>query len=171
MRLLVIRHAVAEDRETFALSGRDDGERPLTEGGREKMDRAVRGLRTVVPRIDLLASSPYTRALETARIVAAGYEIRADEIQVMRALTPDAPLQQFASWLARVEAARVVAVVGHEPHLGQLVTWLMTGLPESRVELKKGGAGLLEFEGQPGPGVGVLRWLLTAGQLRVAGSG
>jgi hypothetical protein len=42
----------------------------------------------------------------------------------------------------------------------------MSGLPESRVELKKGGAALLEFEGQPGAGLGVLRWLMTAGQLR-----
>jgi outer membrane receptor for ferric coprogen and ferric-rhodotorulic acid len=42
----------------------------------------------------------------------------------------------------------------------------MSGVRESRVEMKKGGAGLLEFQGQPGAGVAVLRWLMTSGQLR-----
>ncbi|MFN2564134.1 MAG: phosphohistidine phosphatase SixA [Gemmatimonadaceae bacterium] len=166
MQLLVIRHAIAEDREAFAPSGRDDSERPLTAEGREKMEQAVDGLRRLVPRIDLLAASPYTRAMQTAQIVAAAYGVSAANIKGIDALVPEAPLQRFVSWVERRAATKVVAIVGHEPHLGQLVTWLMSGLPESRIELKKGGAGLLEFEGQPGPGVGVMRWLVTAGQLR-----
>jgi phosphohistidine phosphatase len=166
MQLLVVRHAIAEDREAFASSSRDDSERPLTAEGREKMRRTVAGLRCVVPTIDLLASSPYTRAMQTAEIVADGYGIDGDEIAVVDALVPDAPLQRFVSWIQRRSAVKVAAVVGHEPHLGQLVTWLLSGLRESRVEMKKGGACLIEFEGQPGPGVGVLLWLMTPGQLR-----
>lgn len=168
MQLLVIRHAIAEDRDTFGSSGRDDSERPLTAAGRDKMRCAAAGLRRVVPKIDLLASSPYVRAMQTAEIVAAAYGI--DDIKQVDALVPDAPLQQFLTWAQRKSTADVVAIVGHEPHLGELVTWLLSGLPESRVEMKKGGAGLLEFAGQPGAGLGVLRWLMTAGQLRdVAG--
>ncbi|HEV3484765.1 MAG TPA: histidine phosphatase family protein [Vicinamibacterales bacterium] len=166
MQLLVIRHAIAEDRDAFAGSGRDDSERPLTGEGREKMGRAVSGLRRLVPAIDILASSPYARAMETAQIVAAGYGLVDKDIVAVDALTPDAPLQRFVSWIQRRSKTRVATIVGHEPHLGVLVTWLMTGLPESRVELKKGGACLLEFNGQPGPGIGVMRWLMTSGQLR-----
>jgi len=166
MQLLVIRHAIAEEREVFAQSGRDDSERPLTEAGREKMRRGVEGLRRLVSRIDLLASSPYARAMQTAELVAAGYGREADPIRRVESLIPDGPLERFQSWLQRQSRAQVVAIVGHEPQLSQLVTWLMTGLREPRVELKKGGACLLEFDGQPGPGVGVMRWLVTGAQLR-----
>jgi phosphohistidine phosphatase len=89
-----------------------------------------------------------------------------DGIKRVDALVPEAPLQQFLVWLQRKASVDVVAIVGHEPHLGELVTWLMSGLAESRVEMKKGGAALLEFAGQPGAGLGVLQWLMTAGQLR-----
>jgi phosphohistidine phosphatase len=164
MQLLVIRHAIAEDRDVFASSGRDDSERPLTAAGRDKMRRAATGLRRVVPTIDLLASSPYVRAMQTAELVAEAYGI--DGIKTVDALVPDAPLQRFLTWVQRKATVDVVAIVGHEPHLGELVTWLMSGLPESRVEMKKGGAGLLAFAGQPGAGLGVLKWLMTARQLR-----
>jgi phosphohistidine phosphatase len=166
MQLLVIRHASAEDREAFASSGRSDSERPLTDDGREKMRSVVSGLRAVVPRIDLLASSPYARAMQTAEMVAGGFGLSRDSITVVDALTPDAPLQWLVSWLQRQAKPGVIAIVGHEPRLGDLVTWLMSGLSESRVAMKKGGACLLEFDGQPGPGIGVLRWLMTGRQLR-----
>ena len=169
MQLLVIRHAIAEERDEFATTGRDDAERPLTDEGRAKMRRAVEGLRCLVPKLDLLAASPYTRAAQTAEIVGQGYDVGGDLIKTVESLVPDAPLERFQSWLQRQSQTRVLAIVGHEPHLGQLVTWLMTGLRESRVELKKGGACLLDFDGQPGPGVGVLRWLMTNGQLRDLG--
>ncbi len=166
MQLLVIRHAIAEDRDEFAASGRDDRERPLTDEGREKMRRGAEALRRLVPKLDLLASSPYTRACETAELVAAAYDRRPNEIKLVESLTPESPLERFQSWVQRQSKAGVIAIVGHEPQLGLLVTWLMSGLRESRVELRKGGACLLDFDGQPGPGVGVMRWLLTAGQLR-----
>lgn len=167
MKLLVIRHAIAEDRDAFASTGRDDSERPLTSVGRNKMRRVVAGLRREVPAIDLLAASPYTRAMQTAELVAVAYGI--DEIKKVDALVPDTPPEQFLIWVQRRSTARTVAIVGHEPHLGELVSWLMSGLSEARVEMKKGGACLIEFEGQPGAGIGVLRWLMTPGQLRDLG--
>jgi phosphohistidine phosphatase len=167
MQLLVIRHAIAEDREVFASSGHDDSERPLTDAGRKKMERVAAGLQTIVPAIDVLSSSPYTRAMQTAQVVAEAYGIA--KIETAGALVPDAEVRRFLPWIERRRQAKVVAVVGHEPHLSELVTWLLSGLAESRVALKKGGACLIEFEGQPGAGVGVLQWLMTAGQLRDLG--
>jgi phosphohistidine phosphatase len=167
MQLLFIRHAIAQERDEFAATGRDDSERPLTAEGRDKLRRGLAGLRRMVPRIDLLASSPFTRARETAELVGEAYGI--DEIKTVDALVPDGALQDVQSWLQRRSSAKVVAIVGHEPQLGELVTWLMSGLREGRVEMKKAGAALIEFDGQPGPGAGVLQWLLTAGQLRALG--
>ncbi len=167
MQLLVIRHGIAEDRDTFAASGRDDSERPLTSEGREKMRRGAAGLRRVVARIDVLASSPYARAMQTARVVASAYGL--GDVEALGALVPDAALYELPPWLEPLRDAQVVALVGHEPHLSALVTWLIWGRGASRVELKKGGAALVAFEARPTAGRGVLRWLLTPRQLRDLG--
>src|SRR5882724_2462532 len=66
VRLLVVRHAIAEDPAVFAATGRSDAERPLTEKGRRRMRRVARGLKKLVPAIDGLATSPLVRAVETA---------------------------------------------------------------------------------------------------------
>ena len=63
MDLLVIRHAIAEDREVFAGTGKDDSLRPLTDRGRERMQEGARGLVRLVDRLDVLATSPLTRAI------------------------------------------------------------------------------------------------------------
>lgn len=164
MQLIVIRHGIAEEQERFAATGKPDDLRPLTDEGRRKMTRGAAGLRAIAPRVDSIAASPLVRAQETARIVAAGYGLAA--VETSNALRPDTAFTLFVSWLAAQSEDRVVAVVGHEPHLGALVTWLMTGLEESRVAFKKGGACLLEFEERPRRGGGRLLWALTPGQLR-----
>ena len=168
MNLLVIRHTIAEDKEAFAKTGRNDDLRPLTDAGRSKMRRGAQGLRAVVGRAAILASSPLVRARETAEIVAPTLGIA--RVEIVEALRPDRSYDEMVKWLRSRDAPndddRIVAVVGHEPHLSGLVTWLMTGSDESRLELKKGGACLLRFDGDPGKARGTLRWLLTPAQLR-----
>src|SRR2546429_8832517 len=73
MRLLVVRHAIAEDREAFARSHKDDADRPLTSEGRRKMERAALGLKELLPELDVVAASPYKRAVDTAEIIAGAY--------------------------------------------------------------------------------------------------
>jgi phosphohistidine phosphatase len=163
MYLLVIRHAAAMDKEEFARTGRSDDERPLTPAGKKEMARVARGLRTLVPKLDALAPSPLVRARETAAIVARTYRMKVGA--ATRSLEPDASPTSFARWLAYCKAD-TVAVVGHEPHLGALVTWLLAGVNEQRVELKKGGACLLRFDGKPRRAGARMEWLLTPAHLR-----
>lgn len=165
MQLLVIRHAIAEEREEFAASGKDDAERPLTRIGRRRMRRNARGLRRIVPAINKIASSPYTRALETARILVDELGID-EEIGIVDALTPDHMSEALLPFLSSLPPDANVAIVGHEPHLGRLVTWLMTGSSESHVMFKKGGACLLDLGVRPAHGSAIMHWLLTPGQLR-----
>ena len=73
MKLLLLRHAIAEEQADFARTGKDDRLRPLTEEGRKKMKQNAKGLREIVPDIDLLATSPLTRAAQTAAIVDSVY--------------------------------------------------------------------------------------------------
>lgn len=171
MNLLVIRHAIAEDKEAFAAFGRSDDQRPLTESGREKMRRGAEGLHAVSPRIAVLASSPLVRARETAEIVAPVFKV--PRVEIVEALRPERKFDDLVAWLRRrvpnddESGDLTVAIVGHEPHLSGLVTWLMTGSDESRVELKKGAACMLRFERAPGKAEATLRWALAPAQLRV----
>jgi phosphohistidine phosphatase len=162
--LLVVRHGIAEDREVFGRAEKDDDLRPLTEEGRKKMARGAQGLRTLVPALDFISSSPLVRAQQTAEIVAKAYGISVGETTSV--LEPEARLAQFIKWLDPHEDREVVAVVGHEPHLSALVTWLMSGVDDSRLVLKKGGACLLEFTGRPHRAGAVLHWLHTPATLR-----
>ena len=164
MQLLIVRHGIAEDKADFAKTGKSDDLRPLTAEGKDSMERIAAGLRTIVPRISVLATSPLVRARETAEILARAYEI---EIEAMTdALLPNAAFEQFIDWIGNRGKREVVAVVGHEPHLTGLATWLMCGTSECHIELKKGGACLLTFRVAPTPGSGTLDWLMYPKHLR-----
>jgi phosphohistidine phosphatase len=167
MQLIVIRHAIAEERDIFAATGKDDGERPLTDFGRRRMTRNAEGLRRVAPHLDLIAASPLVRAQQTARIVAESYRVR--QVETVEAMLPDRHPRELLTWLARQSADATIAVVGHEPHVGMLVAWSVAGVAEATVAFKKGGTALLEFTRKPAAGKGVLHWLLTPAQLRALG--
>lgn len=164
MQLLLIRHAIAEDRDAFALTGTSDAERPLTEFGRRRMQKNARGLRSLVPKIDILATSPMVRARETAEIVRAA--CGAGSLAVTDELLPDRHPREFETWLGSTPDDAVVAAVGHEPQLSRLVHWLLAGQAESHVVLKKGGACLLDFNGAAAAGEGALIWMVTPWLLR-----
>jgi phosphohistidine phosphatase len=164
MQLLVIRHAIAEDREEFAASGDSDDARPLTRKGEKRMKQVARGLHEEVESIDRLATSPLKRAVQTAAIVADEYDL--GEPEVTDTLVPDASHDDFVRWAGSLGDIDTLAVVGHEPHLSSLVGWLVGGGNGSRIDLKKGGCCLIEFESAPKEGAGTLMWLLTPGQAR-----
>ena len=164
MQILIIRHATAEERSAFAATGKSDDQRPLTDEGRRKMAEAAEGLHALVPHLDVIAASPLNRAQQTAAIIAKKYRIT--HIETTAALTPDAQPASFAKWARACGNDDVVAAVGHEPHLGMLVTWLLSGRADSHVVLKKGGACLVECDGAPGPATARLHWLHTSAMLR-----
>lgn len=163
MKLLVIRHAIAQEREDFSRTGKDDHLRPLTNEGRKKMKQSARGLRRLVPEIDLLATSPLTRAAQTGAILDSVYG-GLDEVEVEE-LAPDAAAVDFLRWLRR-QKAESVAVVGHEPSLSLIVSWLLTGNERRIFAFRKGGACLLELPDELGAGTATLLWALTPAQLR-----
>jgi phosphohistidine phosphatase len=167
VRLLVVRHAIAEDREAFARSHKDDAARPLTADGRRKMQRAAAGLRELVPELDVLAASPYKRALDTAEIIADAYG--GLKVERVPELAPGAGVDRVVGWLAGRHARGSLGVVGHEPDLGQLVCALLASATGPFLELRKGAACLLEFPGAVGRGAAVLDWFLGPKHLRRIG--
>lgn len=163
MRLVLLRHAIAEEREDFARTGRDDSLRPLTDEGRKRMKQGARGLKRLVPDIDLLVTSPYTRAAQTAAVVDSVYGgLKEEEIDQ---LTPEAEPADFLRWL-RKRSEETVAVVGHEPSISLILSFLLTGSERRIFAFRKGGACLVDFPDEVGAGTATLLWALTPGQLR-----
>jgi len=59
-----------------------------------------------------------------------------------------------------------LAVIGHEPDLGMLLSTLLAGPGSDFVALKKGGVARVHLEPPVESGSGTLRWLLTPRLLR-----
>jgi len=166
VKVLIIRHGPAGDSSAWEAEGRDDRLRPLTAAGKKEMRRAAAGLATVVRNVATLATSPLTRAVQTAEIVAAEYEC---EIVPLEALAPGHDPEDALGWLRDHTNDITVGLVGHEPHLSTLVGYLLTGNRASFLDLKKGGACLLEMTEPVQPGGGAMAWLLTPRVLRRLG--
>lgn len=168
MRLLVVRHAIAEDRIAFARSHKDDSARPLTAEGRAKMARGAAGLRTLVPQLDVLAASPFKRAFDTAEIIAEAY----GDVKVERVpeLAPGTGVDGVLGWLGGQNGRETVAVVGHEPDLSRFVCALLASTNGPFLELRKGAACLLDLPGPVKNGAATLDWLLGPKHLRRIGA-
>jgi phosphohistidine phosphatase len=163
MQLLIVRHARAEDRDTFAQTEQADAQRPLTRKGIRKMKCAASGLRLLVSSIDLLVSSSLRRAIQTARILADTYGdipmIERDE------LAPGGNHRSLIDWLATQPHSAMICLVGHEPDLSDLLKMILTDPSEQPAKLKKGSATLVQFEGPVTAGTGKLQWHRPAGDL------
>ena len=166
MKLLIIRHGPAGDPEEWQRQEKDDRLRPLTPKGKKEVRKGAKGLVRLVPALDLIATSPWTRAAQTAEIVNREYGCELLEIE---ALTSDHEPEDLTPWLRQQASHEAVGLVGHEPHLGLLVGYLVTGKSTSFVDLKKGGASLVEMVDPSKPGTGCLEWLLTDRELRRLG--
>ncbi len=164
MQVILIRHGKAEDAAEWAREHSTDVKRPLTRKGEREMADAAEGLAELVETIDVLASSPLTRAIQTAEIVGVAYG--GLEIVVCDELKPGRKPELLMRWLRERGKAKVVAVVGHEPGLSRCAGYMLGGAAKSVVEMKKGGACLIKFEGEPAAGRGVMKWLMSGGQLK-----
>jgi phosphohistidine phosphatase len=142
MHLFVIRHAVAED----VGPGVDDTARALTEAGRAKLRRAVRGLRALDVRFERILTSPWKRAVQTARQL----EAIAASPPVATDLLTQPPRAELLALIA--EGGETTAVVGHEPWLGELAAWLAFGDTRHGDALIIKKCGVLWLDGTAVPG-------------------
>lgn len=162
MDCVLIRHGIAVEREDWKGQ---ESQRPLTPKGLERTREAASGLR----RLDLapthLFSSPFVRAVETARVIRDEFRLR-EEIQMCEELLPDAPPEAFLAILNSLPDDACALFVGHEPNLGRGAGLMLAGKPIHGLPMKKAGACCVRFEGAPKAGQGLLQWWLTPAQLR-----
>ncbi|PIS10410.1 MAG: phosphohistidine phosphatase [Bdellovibrio sp. CG10_big_fil_rev_8_21_14_0_10_47_8] len=161
MKLILFRHGVAMERAEAISQKMEDSQRPLAEKGQVRTEKMGKFLIEREEKVDLLVSSPYLRALQTAEILARIYGVKT--IHRCPELVPAAPPQAFAQWLAAyAKTARSVIAVGHEPQLPVFASWILAGTTDSFVDIKKSGVLCLEVETfeKVGPRSGQMRCLL-----------
>ncbi len=158
MDLYIVRHAIAVERGTPGYE--EDSQRPLTDEGRKKMKKIVKGLRQLEVKPDLILTSPYVRARDTAEILAKGLKLK-DKIAFSDNLIPPGNFDALINEIVEKHNVDNLALVGHEPMLSSFVGFLMTGSPNSTITLKKGGVCLLSSEDFRQQRRAMLQWLLT----------
>lgn len=170
MQIVLFRHGIAEDRNEFANTGLPDSERPLTRKGVQRTRAAARGLATVLPGLTAVGTSPYLRARQTAELLAGACESGgASATTIVDDLQPGSRASGVCRWLEQGSPSDVVALVGHEPDLSELMAWFTTGREAGFARFKKAGACLIDFSSMPARGAGELQWLVTPGVLRRLG--
>lgn len=144
MTLYLIRHAQADER---GPQYPDDSKRPLVDKGFKQVKTLVKVLKALDIEFDALFSSPYTRAAQTAEPLLPQLK-KGRHIHYLDSLATDDFGQLLIDVKERLsDKDKTIALVGHEPYLGQLAANLLTGdKDEPRMNFKK--AALLELSGE-----------------------
>ncbi len=158
--IYLIRHGIAEER---GEAWPDDTKRPLTEEGMTRLRKGARGLGRLGVGFDVMLTSPLVRARQTAEVIAAGFEPRPPVVAV-DSLAPDGAYQSMLADLEKHAKRTRIALVGHEPSIGDLAARL-TGSRHA-LSFKKGAVCRIDIETIPPAGPATLRWFVTPRILR-----
>jgi phosphohistidine phosphatase len=159
MNVYILRHGIAVPRGTPGIK---DENRPLTKEGEKKMKEVTAGMQSLNLKFDHIASSPWLRARQTAKIVAKAFR---KEVEIWKSLASTEDPRQLVASLRKAEGQDVL-LVGHEPHLSQFISVLISGSPDSQMDLKKGGLCKLSSDDLIFGQCATLQWLLPPSCLR-----
>ncbi|MEQ1573814.1 MAG: phosphohistidine phosphatase SixA [Vicinamibacterales bacterium] len=159
----IVRHAIAAER---GEEWPDDTKRPLTEQGIARFKEVVRGLAWLEVGIDEIFTSPLVRARQTAALLAAGISGKPN-MKVLESLAPGHSVAAVLQELAQTARRKRVALVGHEPGLGELAGHLIG--TRRALPFRKGGACHILIESFSTRRAGELQWFLPPRALRKLG--
>ena len=163
LELYLVRHAIAAER---GPDYPDDSKRPLTTAGISRFRKEAKALGTLDVEIELIISSPLTRAKQTAEIVAQALATK-PALTLSDSLAPAGTPASVFQELAKHMRKGKIALVGHEPNIGELAARLIGS--RTPIEFKKGAICRIDFEVFPPKGSGQLRWFVTPKMLRKIG--
>jgi phosphohistidine phosphatase len=165
MQLYIVRHGIAIDRENPKCP--PDAERYLTEEGVEKTKQVAKGVAALGATAELIISSPYTRATQTAQIFASALDYPKQKIRRTDLLLPGADPSLLFRELAKDKHYASIFLFGHAPQLDDIVAMAL-GSKHHITSLKKAGAAFIELK-RISPPIGQLVWLGTPKVLRRSG--
>jgi len=125
-KIYLLRHADAAE----AGPGQEDAARPLTALGRRQAAEVAAEAKVQACAFDVILTSPYVRARETARILAGIYEM-AEKVVEEPLLASGCSLQDLRKIFFRYQACASILCVGHEPDLGEIASAVL-GLDHAR---------------------------------------
>jgi len=132
MEVYLIRHGIAAERGTYE----DDDARPLVAKGIEKTTAIAKRLLKIGISFDIILTSPLVRAQETAAILLS--EGLSDRLEEFPPLAPAGNIRDWLDWCQKHNYEKI-ALVGHEPDLGNWTEILVWGEAKNRIILKKAG--------------------------------
>lgn len=163
--LFLMRHGIAED----AGPGVSDAERALTTAGGRKVARSAVGLRRLGARPEIILTSPLLRARQTAERLQQfiGHK---PPIEIYQPLTPGHDPEEVLHELVAYRGLREIVLVGHQPDLGELASYLVSGTTTAvSFDVKKGSVIAIQVGTLPPRAPGLLCGFLTSKQLRLIG--
>jgi phosphohistidine phosphatase len=155
MLVYVLRHGIADD----AKPGEPDSSRALTSEGRKKLAAVLDRAKKAGAAPSVILTSPYLRAKQTARVAAQTFDCEASVIETS-ALVPSGSPELVWEEVSEYRAEEQLMVVGHEPLLGELVSYLLDS-PSLQVDMRKAALVAILIEGVRGAPRGVLQWMVT----------
>lgn len=172
MKLYLIRHSDAVELGTPGYE--DDRLRPLTEKGCNKTKKIASVLKGLGVKPDLIVSSLYARAKQTAEILAKALKYK-QEPAFSDLLTPMGSADNIIGEIIEKHSVDELVLVGHEPCFSILIGTLIAGNkvppapgvkkhqkpPNLAINLKKGGVCCLSTGDLRTERKAVLEWLLT----------
>jgi phosphohistidine phosphatase len=142
MLLNLMRHGIAINREDPSCPA--EAERPLTTEGVKKTAEVARGMRKIGIEPEIVLTSPYLRAVQTAEIACAALKVETKKMIRVEALLPNARPSLLFDELAKLKASEVLCC-GHAPNLDEVIAYAL-GCKAAITELKKAGVAILELE-------------------------
>ena len=163
MRIYLFRHGEALSKEDPSI--KSDADRPLVDEGVKKTRQAAEGIRNMGLSFDAVFTSPWLRARQTAQVACEVLE-ETDRIQIMNELAGDRTIEAVMNAMVKHSQLENVMLVGHNPLLSDLASYLLTHSTHMLVDLKKSGMCAIEVERIPPKDPGTLLWMMSAKQLR-----
>jgi len=162
MELYFLRHGLAGQHGDPQY--KNDSLRPLTAEGCRKVRLASLGMKILGLKFDTILSSPYARARQTAEIVAKIHTMKNHQINLTNNLLPPASIKKLLGEIhSRFPKSNNILLVGHEPHLTQLVSSLLECPAPLIIDFKKAGLCNISIDHDQA----TLKWLLTPKQLNL----
>ena len=155
MKVYLVRHGQAHGIGGGIIR---DSERTLTDEGKDETGQVAKGLKTIGVSLDILVSSPLTRAKQTAEIFKSEL---GGQMEVSDSLAPAVDFSRLYRFLSKFPTANEIMLVGHEPDVGEVVKDLSVGGLEFRLPFPQAAVCCVEVADLPPTMSGTIKWMLT----------
>jgi phosphohistidine phosphatase len=155
MEIYLLRHGIAEDQQ----AGSRDADRALTAEGKKRLREVLQTAKNAGVQPELIVTSPFRRARETAQIAAEALGTK-EPLIASESLTPMGDARDVWNEIRVHKDVPSLLLASHEPLTGLLAAYLLNS-PNLAIDVKKGAIIRIDVDSFGAQPRGVLRWMLT----------